>query len=116
MELMTRLAGSLSHWQLVAPRCAGPPATSSAPRTTQQRKIAKAGTSTSLREKERPCQNIWWCTKQVMTWPRADGCHQLMDVGGDATLLGGRWMRTNGSIQTCVAKKIRVLSVLGTRL
>ena len=28
-----------------------------------------------------------WCTKQGMTGPRADGCHQLMYVDGDATLL-----------------------------
>ena len=40
-----------------------------------------------LRGKERPSQNIRWCTKQVRTGPRADGCHQLVDVGGDATLL-----------------------------
>ena len=29
----------------------------------------------------------WLCAKQVMTRPWADGYHQLMDVGGGATLL-----------------------------
>merc|ERR1712151_1283238 len=29
----------------------------------------------------------WWCTEQMMTVPNADGCDQLVDDGGDATLL-----------------------------
>merc|ERR1712040_23853 len=29
----------------------------------------------------------WWCTEQMMTVPGADGCDQLVDDGGDATLL-----------------------------
>merc|ERR1739849_68523 len=29
----------------------------------------------------------WWCTEQMMTWPGCDGCDQLVDDGGDATLL-----------------------------
>merc|ERR1711907_697405 len=29
----------------------------------------------------------WWCTEQMLTWPDADGCDQLVDDGGDATLL-----------------------------
>ena len=40
-----------------------------------------AGISTFLRGKERPCLNIWCYTEKVMTGPRADGCHQLKDVG-----------------------------------
>merc|ERR1712087_179180 len=29
----------------------------------------------------------WWCTEQMMMVPGADGCDQLVDDGGDATLL-----------------------------
>jgi len=29
----------------------------------------------------------WWCMEQMMTVPGADGCDQLVDDGGDATLL-----------------------------
>merc|ERR1711865_757479 len=29
----------------------------------------------------------WWGTKEMMTVPGKDGCHQLVDDGGDATLL-----------------------------
>merc|ERR1712226_1444375 len=29
----------------------------------------------------------WWCTEQMLTWPGTDGCDQLVDDGGDATLL-----------------------------
>ena len=36
-------------------------------------------------EKQR--ENNWLCSRQVVTGPRADGCHQLMDIGGGATLL-----------------------------
>merc|ERR1711971_1226816 len=29
----------------------------------------------------------WWCTEQMLTVPDCDGCDQLVDDGGDATLL-----------------------------
>merc|ERR1711937_1101487 len=29
----------------------------------------------------------WWCTEQMMTWPGADGPDQIVDDGGDATML-----------------------------
>merc|ERR1711862_180579 len=32
-------------------------------------------------------QEYWWCTEQMMTVPGEDGCDQLVDDGGDATLL-----------------------------
>merc|ERR1711862_736932 len=32
-------------------------------------------------------QEYWWCTEQMMTVPGKDGCDQLVDDGGDATLL-----------------------------
>merc|ERR1739844_529502 len=32
-------------------------------------------------------EEYWWCTEQMMTVPGADGCDQLVDDGGDATLL-----------------------------
>jgi adenosylhomocysteinase len=49
--------------------------------------IAKAGTSTVFAWKGETLPEYWWCTEQMMTWPGCDGCDQLVDDGGDATLL-----------------------------
>merc|ERR1711897_131843 len=49
--------------------------------------IAKAGTSTVFAWKGETLPEYWWCTEQMMTVPGADGCDQLVDDGGDATLL-----------------------------
>merc|ERR1712070_1285991 len=29
----------------------------------------------------------WWCTDKTLTWPDGEGCDQIVDDGGDATLL-----------------------------
>merc|ERR1711934_1227020 len=49
--------------------------------------IAKAGTATVFAWKGETLPEYWWCTEQMMTWPEVDGCDQLVDDGGDATLL-----------------------------
>merc|ERR1711981_493217 len=49
--------------------------------------IAKAGTSTVFAWKGETLPEYWWCTEQMMTVPGADGGDQLVDDGGDATLL-----------------------------
>merc|ERR550525_1973476 len=49
--------------------------------------IAKAGTATVFAWKGETLPEYWWCTEQTMTVPGADGCDQLVDDGGDATLL-----------------------------
>merc|ERR1711982_214164 len=49
--------------------------------------IAKAGTATVVAWKGETLPEYWWCTEQMMTWPGVDGCDQLVDDGGDATLL-----------------------------
>jgi adenosylhomocysteinase len=49
--------------------------------------IAKAGTCTVFAWKGETLPEYWWCTEQMMTWPGVDGCDQLVDDGGDATLL-----------------------------
>jgi adenosylhomocysteinase len=49
--------------------------------------IAKAGTSTVFAWKGETLPEYWWCTEQMMTVPGFDGCDQLVDDGGDATLL-----------------------------
>jgi len=49
--------------------------------------IAKAGTATVFAWKGETLDEYWWCTEQMMTVPGADGCDQLVDDGGDATLL-----------------------------
>jgi len=32
-------------------------------------------------------EEYWWCTKQALTWPDGSGPHQIVDDGGDATML-----------------------------
>jgi adenosylhomocysteinase len=32
-------------------------------------------------------EEYWWCTEQILSWPRADGPNMILDDGGDATLL-----------------------------
>jgi len=49
--------------------------------------IAKAGSATVFAWKGETLQEYWWCTEQMMTVPGEDGCDQLVDDGGDATLL-----------------------------
>merc|ERR1739846_157439 len=49
--------------------------------------IAKANTAAVFAWKGETLPEYWWCTEQMMTVPGADGCDQLVDDGGDATLL-----------------------------
>jgi len=49
--------------------------------------IAKAGTAAVFAWKGETLPEYWWCTEQMMTWEGVDGCDQLVDDGGDATLL-----------------------------
>merc|ERR1719356_667611 len=49
--------------------------------------IAKAGTATVFAWKGETLAEYWWCTEQMLTTPGCDGCDQLVDDGGDATLL-----------------------------
>merc|ERR1719230_1367060 len=49
--------------------------------------IAKAGTSAVFAWKGETLPEYWWCTEQMLTWPGADGPDQIVDDGGDATLL-----------------------------
>jgi adenosylhomocysteinase len=49
--------------------------------------IAKEGTATVFAWKGETLPEYWWCTEQMLTIPGADGCDQLVDDGGDATLL-----------------------------
>merc|ERR1712010_427380 len=45
------------------------------------------GTATVFAWKGETLPEYWWCTEQMMTVPGKDGCDQLVDDGGDATLL-----------------------------
>merc|ERR1712165_289534 len=49
--------------------------------------IAKANTATVFAWKGETLPEYWWCTEQMMIVPGVDGCDQLVDDGGDATLL-----------------------------
>merc|ERR1712183_1072896 len=49
--------------------------------------IAEQGTSTVFAWKGETLPEYWRCTEQMLTIPGADGCDQLVDDGGDATLL-----------------------------
>jgi len=48
--------------------------------------VAKAG-HTVFAWKGETLPEYWWCTEQMMMVPGQDGCDQLVDDGGDATLL-----------------------------
>merc|ERR1739845_274378 len=48
---------------------------------------AKAGTSSVFAWEGRTLAEYWWCTEQMLTWPGADGPDQIVDDGGDATML-----------------------------
>ena len=69
-----------------APRCAGPRATSSRPRTTPRRRSPRPGIPVFAWKGE-TLEEYWWCTEQALTWPDADGPNMILDDGGDATLL-----------------------------
>jgi len=49
--------------------------------------IAKAETSAVYAWKGETLAEYWWCTEQMLTWPGADGPDQIVDDGGDATML-----------------------------
>merc|ERR1712072_361842 len=49
--------------------------------------IAKAGTSAVYAWKGETLPEYWWCTEQMLTWPGSDGADQIVDDGGDATML-----------------------------
>merc|ERR1712141_94754 len=49
--------------------------------------IAKAGTSAVFAWKGETLPEYWWCTEQMLTWPGKDGPDQIVDDGGDATML-----------------------------
>merc|ERR1712093_378232 len=49
--------------------------------------IAKAGTSSVFAWKGETLPEYWWCTEQMLTWEGADGPDQIVDDGGDATML-----------------------------
>jgi len=49
--------------------------------------VAKAGTSAVFAWKGETLPEYWWCTEQMLTWENADGPDQIVDDGGDATML-----------------------------
>jgi len=49
--------------------------------------VAKAGTSVVFAWKGETLPEYWWCTEQMLTWPGSDGADQIVDDGGDATML-----------------------------
>ena len=50
--------------------------------------IVAAKTAAVFAWKGETLEEYWWCTYQMLTWPDADGCpNMLVDDGGDATLL-----------------------------
>merc|ERR1719171_3300713 len=49
--------------------------------------VAKAGTCAVFAWKGETLPEYWWCTEQMLTWMGADGPDQIVDDGGDATML-----------------------------
>merc|ERR1712070_1185360 len=49
--------------------------------------IAKKGTCAVFAWKGETLPEYWWCTEQMLTWSDSDGPDQIVDDGGDATML-----------------------------
>ena len=63
--------------------------------STQDHAAAAArGTSNVFAWKGETLEEYWWCTDKSLTWPDGTGMDQIVDDGGDATLLiheGKKW-------------------------
>merc|ERR1719428_2156823 len=56
--------------------------------------VAKSGTCAVFAWKGETLPEYWWCTEQMLTWEGADGPDQIVDDGGDATMMpkkGKEW-------------------------
>jgi len=49
--------------------------------------IVRAGTANVFAWKGETLEEYWWCTDKCLTWPDGEGMDQIVDDGGDATLL-----------------------------
>merc|ERR1719331_3357519 len=49
--------------------------------------IVRAGTANVFAWKGETLEEYWWCTDKSLVWPDNEGCDQIVDDGGDATLL-----------------------------
>ena len=80
-----------------APRCGGPRATSSPPRTMPRRRSPPLGRRCS-RGRARRSRSTGGARSRRSTGPTATGPNMILDDGGDATLLGpqGRRVRAGG--------------------
>ena len=56
--------------------------------------VVRAGTSNVFAWKGETLEEYWWCTDKSLSWPDGTGMDQIVDDGGDATLLiheGKKW-------------------------
>ena len=49
--------------------------------------IVRAGTANVFAWKGETLEEYWWCTDKALNWPDGEGMDQIVDDGGDATLL-----------------------------
>jgi adenosylhomocysteinase len=49
--------------------------------------IVRANTANVFAWKGETLEEYWWCTEKALTWPDGEGPDQIVDDGGDATLL-----------------------------
>merc|ERR1711988_66723 len=49
--------------------------------------IVRAGTSNVFAWKGETLEEYWWCTDKAISWPDGEGMDQIVDDGGDMTLL-----------------------------
>merc|ERR1719472_114948 len=47
----------------------------------------RKGTANIFAWKGETLEEYWWCTDKALVWPDGEGCDQIVDDGGDATLL-----------------------------
>merc|ERR1719487_774145 len=49
--------------------------------------VVRKGTANVFAWKGETLEEYWWCTDKAITWPDGEGMDQIVDDGGDATLL-----------------------------
>jgi len=49
--------------------------------------VVRAGSANVFAWKGETLDEYWWCTDKALIWPDNEGCDQIVDDGGDSTLL-----------------------------
>jgi adenosylhomocysteinase len=100
------------------PRCAGPRATSSRPRTTPRRPSRPSGVPV-FAVKGESLADYWDYTHRIFEWPDAGYSNMILDDGGDATLLlhlGAKGQRPVGTRQPTSEEETILFAAIKAKL